>query len=1077
MSAIGDCLAKLGVDPQTEQQVISRVKELMDKNLMTHEGASVRVLRDMMHAIDGELKDIGDQIIKAGGSQEHVNLLIHIARHGEIEIPKTEGVATQLPGTEKSKGAYTPEGTARPVEPGKLPESEHVAGREKNIGDDAKQIVVGAPHADKIIESYTRGVEGVEMDVTRNGQAVKIKVGERIARAGEMQGLIDALLDTKVKTPEELRRANEAIDKLNEAIGEQVKSLAPADSYAMKLKSLEGIDATKEASVKTREEIESHLRDVLGPKVTVEWRNLGHAGEFDNLDIIRLSVHSLNPKSTAYHESLHAFFSKLSEMKQFGAMKTLVRAANSAPVLNQLRKLYKDNPEVLKQIDSDPEERVAYMYQNWADKKITIGPESKSTFQKIKDFFLRVMGIWTNDQRAEHIMEYFNSGEFAKNMDNTKKIDAEFNLRGTNEVVDVLKGVMKPVLDMGAHLVTAGSERMRDTNNASLIRIADLILPEKTRETGDVGYLQSSHNEYTTRMNKLAKSLEGATEEQLTAAFDAIKNETVPTDVAAKRIQDTVYGELRSTLNYLKAAGVKVGDLGPKYFPRVWDVDKITKNKDAFVEMLSKAGIKQPEKVAAELIARGGAEESILIDRPGNAHEKQRVLREVSNADAADFVKDNLFDTLNNYMMQATRRAEFARRFNGASDMRTLLREAKEKYGATDKEVQTAKDFVHGVLGTLGDDMNPTVRRFMGNMIVYQNLRLLPFAIFSQVIDPLGIAVRGGTVGDAANAFMRGIKEIPRGFKKNKSKDEAYEMAETLGVIENAALANSMSSVYTQGMAGSFARKVNDALFKYNLVEQFNTSMRVAGTEAALRFFARHANGDYSRHSQRFLGELGFKPGEIIVKDGRPLITRAEFLSHGMTLEQANAAAIKMRGAVNRWVDGAVLRPNAAERTIWMNDPHFALFAHLKTFIYAFQHTILDRVIHEIKHDNAAPALALMSYVPVMFASDMAKGYIMGMGEQPEWKKGWGWHQYLNSAVERAGLYGTGQFATDLVRDVHRQNIAFAALGPTYEQVVDSLKTLGGKEQFSTFAIHGMPANAIYSGLLGKGAPDPKFVE
>jgi hypothetical protein len=50
----------------------------------------------------------------------------------------------------------------------------------------------------------------------------------------------------------------------------------------------------------------------------------------------------------------------------------------------------------------------------------------------------------------------------------------------------------------------------------------------------------------------------------------------------------------------------------------------------------------------------------------------------------------------------------------------------------------------------------------------------------------------------------------------------------------------------------------------------------------------------------------------------------------------------KVRAAVNMWVDGAVLRPDAVDKPIWMNDPHWALVAHLKQFVYAFQETILN---------------------------------------------------------------------------------------------------------------------------------------
>jgi hypothetical protein len=122
--------------------------------------------------------------------------------------------------------------------------------------------------------------------------------------------------------------------------------------------------------------------------------------------------------------------------------------------------------------------------------------------------------------------------------------------------------------------------------------------------------------------------------------------------------------------------------------------------------------------------------------------------------------------------------------------------------GRFDEQLRTAENFVRGVDGTLGDDINPTARRLMGNMIVYQNWRLLPLAIFSSVVDPAGIVVRGGTVRDAWTTFKRGIKEIQRTSSKNFKDDADTQLAETMGVIDNAMLATRWAASYSQGMVG-----------------------------------------------------------------------------------------------------------------------------------------------------------------------------------------------------------------------------------------------------------------------------------
>jgi len=356
-------------------------------------------------------------------------------------------------------------------------------------------------------------------------------------------------------------------------------------------------------------------------------------------------------------------------------------------------------------------------------------------------------------------------------------------------------------------------------------------------------------------------------------------------------------------------------------------------------------------------------------------------------------------------------------------------------------------------------------------MIVYQNVRLLPLMIFSSVVDPMGIAVRGGTMSDAFAAFKRGVSEIPKNFKKNPQDDAATKFAAEIGVIDDAALVHTLGALYSQGMVGDTGRKINDTLFRYNLAEQFNTSMRVSATEAAMGFLARHADGTASQHSRRWLSELGLKPGELQMgANGRIKVTEAD----GLTAEQS----IKVKAAINRWVDGAVLRPDAVDKPIWMSDPHFALIAHLKQFTYSFHETILKRVAHEYQNGNYTPAMALASYVPMMIAADMAKGMIQGGGEEPSWKQNWGVRDYVASGVERAGLLGVGQFGVDMLRDAARGGTGIGALaGPTIEQFAEAAKVLGGREAFGQFALKSMPANALYAGALGGESTDPKFVD
>lgn len=910
--------------------------------------------------------------------------------------------------------------------------------------------------------AWERGDEEVEL--TKTEKAVMQWVSDSVLSPSADTDVFLTELDAFQALPKDEQK------KLLAEVGDLKEPKKPSAGQASEQKT-----GTETISDADRKAVEEHVAKTLGPKVLTEFKKMLHAGEFerfDGNDIIRVSTHALDPMSVAYHESLHAFFAKLRDSGDFDAIKTIFKSADSVMVKNQLRKLLDGEPAALKQVAESSEERAAYMYQFWVAGKLQLGDKSNGVMQKLADFFRKVLGIWSNDKRAEHILDYFNSGEYAKNLGDRSAVASALD-QGNSKPLKQAKKMAEPLLRLADSLVSSGDGRLRATQNPSLIKVADLLLRQTTGEGQDAGFIPAAREKRTKVLNDLAAELRNINAEDLQDALESLQNKKVAGTVGAQRAAKVIRSTLDDMYTYMKDAGVAVKDLGFQrdYFPRVWDDAYISSHQKEFREMMQKyVDNKQfkgsVEQLMGRLTRQDGSEIGIETNNPGMQHIKERSLSFIDAEDAAPFLRKDLFHTLNSYVTQATRRAEWARRFEDSGDgLRKLLLDAKKKHGATDEDIQTAEQYVRGVDGTLGDDINPSLRRVFGNLTVYQNIRLLPLAIFSSVVDPMGVMVRGGTMKESFDTFKRGVKEIATNFKKDTGvRDSATKLAEDLGVIDNAMLLNTLGTSYSQGMVGDTARKINDTFFKYNLMAQFNNSVRVGATEAAVGFLGRHAQGDASLHSKRWLAELGFAPGEIKMKDGRPLLRQEDFEAAGQKPEQAAESAAKMAVAINRWVDGAVLRPNAAQKPIWMNDPHWALVSHLKQFVYSFQQTIIKRVMHEYQHGNFSPALALASYVPVMIAADLIKGMIQGGGDQPEWKEGWGVDDYVWSGMQRAGLFGVGQFGIDVATDIHRGGVGIGALsGPTVEQLGDAVRVVGGPGEAEPFVLKSLPANALYS--------------
>ena len=883
---------------------------------------------------------------------------------------------------------------------------------------------------------------------------------EELSKSDDLKGLQRAL--AAVGDTELTAGLESTIDAINARINELTQDPAVAyhgqtTKYSAERTGPTSVDGP--FSPINGKEILDYIGKTLGNKVMVRFANILHAGDFHTNEvgehILRVSVHSLNPMSVAYHESLHSFFQRLKEMGRADVVKVLEDAMKSDHVLDQLKTLLAHSPEATKQL-SDMEERAAYAYQFWMSGQLKLAPAPKSLFTKIAAAFRKVLGMWTNDQRAEHIFRYFSSGGFAPHSDSNSTLAVHSALMkpGRNFAAEALKSAVEPLARLGDAVVGVGGVRLRETGIPALRELADQIQVIKTvRGSEDEGFLPASRQTRTRLLNKLATYLKDSSAENVDEAMEALQNGVKATSAGGKGAQLMMRKFLKEALDDMRAAGMKVGDLGPNYFPRVWDPLTISKNQDAFLAMLARNNLN--EDVMHHLMAHDGSEVMIdfKTDRPGMLHAKERMLN-VSAADAAPFLKKDFWNIMNGYVTQMSRRMEWANRFGDDSKKFNDLMKQARKEGATDKHLELAQDYVDGVNGTLGEDVNPTWRRLQSNMIMYQNLRLLPAAIFAQFVDPVGIVVRGGTVRDGFDAFKRGLFEMRKSWQKDPKYDAATELATTLNVIEDVALRNSLSSVHGVGMMEGKLQHLNDQFFRYNFVEGYNQSMRVAGTQAAIRFVMRHASLP-SQHSKRWLDEIGLKPSDIKVVNGE----LAMFERDGLTPAQAT----KMKNAINRWVDGAVLRPNAADKTIWMSDPHFALIAHMKQFIFSFHQTILKRILHEVEHGNYTPVLAAASYVPIMLAADMAKQVLVNGGDEPEWKKNWGASDYLGHAVARSGLLGVGQFAVDSYQNVQHGGAGITPLlGPTLEQMAEGVSVLAGTRQFEKFVMRSMPANVLY---------------
>lgn len=773
------------------------------------------------------------------------------------------------------------------------------------------------------------------------------------------------------------------------------------------------------------------IRRIRGNKVKVAFEKfsaIGGSGEFsmnkDKTDrLIRIAVNGVNPMGAAWHESLHDFFAMLDETPVHRSIKKdLIDAAEAPHVKRRLRELLAKHPKALAQIEESAEERVAYMYQFWAEGLLRVGPTGTGIFEKLRQFFREAIGLVGAEQRAEDLLTALHEGKFA---DPSVVAEVLADLPG-DRLQNKFERAAPPMAAALTRVFNTAPDRLRKYQNDSLTELADMFSSER----GKLGFIQKRFQQQGVWENKLAGILDKTTAQQRRSALDNLQSMKPPTTELEKRLAEF----FREMHDYMTDAGVETFDTKTKtwtpvrhvknYFPRAFDRDAIQKDRAGFSLLLQQHGgvtAKQAENVIDALTHGTGQLELVENEHslgytPFAPAVQDRRFTFINPSNAADFAKyqvKDLADITSGYVKQAVHRAEYTRLFGNGGE---VITQKIVDSGITDKkELADIGKVVQGLEGSIGNEMSSTTKELMSGVMTLQNLIVLPVAIFSQMVDPVVLAARTGEISDAGKAYVTAVRRLV-------GKDvDGEELANMLGIISQDSVLEAMGNAYGTVHMSKRMRDINRVFFKYNGMQGWNNSMRIAATAAGERYLIAN-KGD-----AKALAELGLVEKDIKVgADGR-----------------LDVSSPKVQQAMYRFVDQSVLRPSASNRPVWMSDPRFLLVAHLKQFTYAMHNVVLKRAYRELADGNPKPWTILLLSMPVILAADMAKFALTG-GTPP----GWGFKDYLVHAVERSGLLGLGDFAVQATRGVETGKVpGEALLGPSFEHLMEILRWAGGDPQ------------------------------
>lgn len=539
---------------------------------------------------------------------------------------------------------------------------------------------------------------------------------------------------------------------------------------------------------------------------------------------------------------------------------------------------------------------------------------------------------------------------------------------------------------------------------------------------------------------------------------------------------------------YADESGLDVGYI-ENYFPRVYKADKVLKEREKFVGLLSKyMPIEEADTIARKiaesdgvlafdrntttrLVNESGEFVSARVGEPSkpskNANvEMSRKLVDVPDEQLAPYLEDNVYDALRKYVMGVTRRSEYARAFGkGEGKLNRLLRNAIAE-GAeagrplTRKEISRVYELADAVQLNYKPIQSKVMHDLNKGVGTYQLLRTLSLATVSSLSEPLIILERG-RIGSTAKALPKVLSHAVSGLARTVFK--RFPKAEATRALENVGVGLDIG--VTERLMASFGgetSRVTNAFFKATMLHQWTRMNRVAGFHAGrqmvidnLKDLSSGVKGARGKRYLQELAELG-----VDVNEGLSWVARG--------MPEADDFKKTLDAAALRFTNEVVMDPRATNRPMWHSNPHVHLFSQLKGFQTVFGNTVMKRWLHKIfessdktYHAAKIGVTGALMVLTAMIANDFREKVKYGPEGNPRFKNEPVEARVLRG-LDRVGFTGVGQFAVDAVYAHRFGSSGFTQMfGPTASQTEHMLRGIGQALEGDTSKLELELANAV----------------
>lgn len=732
--------------------------------------------------------------------------------------------------------------------------------------------------------------------------------------------------------------------------------------------------------------------------------------------LINLSRFANRPLEVNAHEGWEHVTEMLGELGPQGKviLDTIERAV-STPIMRRwlegklMERGEAPGSEAMKQLDS-ASERAAYAFQFFAAKEpMPLPSEGKAWYAKIYGWIKSKLGFTDDLAKTQNFFKYFDEGDLIKDLKNPEAVVRGLGETRTDAFGKELDRVTKPLRNALHEAVASTGARIEEMNIPEFTQILEIYRGER-KEGGYLGLYydqRAKGEEMGHKWNEVTHGMDAADKKGLLAAI----NSGDVTSLKNSKLK-ALFTEIEQ---FKKDHGMTGYDLANPMIRGLYARDKIGERRAEFeADIKAYGGVKnltpyEVTKIADDIIRNGHYSGGDVLFRD-NAAKMAKWLTDDPDMAFASYAVRSVNAALNHKHLGPR---DMTNTKSRGSKVDALIAKGSEK--ATPEQKMLMEKALLAFEGKLGNDIGETQRQIQGALIAFNNIRLLPFGVFSQTLDPLQLAFRKNELSGTMDAFWRGMRGL---VPKGQQEDFYSEMSKRLGTAFSGVMTSSLNATLSGMEIRGRAGKLNDLFFRYNGMDNWNTAMHEAATQNAEGFILRHSGNSSlptTEHSTRFMGELGLKASDIKVD------------ANGHIVENE-----RVRTAVIRFVNDSMAHPDPFSIPLWMSDPHFALIAHLKRFTFAHTTFVLARAGDQLKNKNSGALLPLALAVPWMMTADQIKEWVTPGNSQ--YRENMGMSERLADGVSRAGLFGPGQFGVDAVKEINHGGPGYTGLlGPVAE--------------------------------------------